>query len=303
MIYKNLTQTVGNTPLVQITKLGGEANIFAKVESFNPLSSVKDRLALGIINTAEKDGKLNPGGTIVEASSGNTGIGLAFIAAQRGYKLILTMPESVSVERRSILAALGAKLELTEGPKGMKGAIAKAQEILAENKEYFFADQFGNPANPAIHRATTAPEIIEYMQGKVDIFVAGVGTGGTLTGVGEVLKEKNPNVKIVAVEPFKSAVLSGEPPAPHGLQGIGAGFVPKVLNTKIIDEIIKVKEEDAYATGRDLARKEGIFAGITSGAAMWAALQLAAKAENKGKNIVVILPDTGERYLSTPLWN
>ncbi|ACC97592.1 Cysteine synthase [Elusimicrobium minutum Pei191] len=299
----NILAAVGNTPLVKVNNIDcNGANIYLKLESFNPLSSVKDRLAYCIIKTAEEDGTLKTGGTIVEASSGNTGIGLAFIAAAKGYKLILTMPESVSVERRAVLTALGTKLILTPKEKGMKGAIEAAQKILQNTPGSFFADQFGNPANPAIHRQTTAVEILNAMEGEsVDCFVAGVGTGGTITGVGEVLKEKK-QTKIVAVEPFKSPVLSGGDPAPHNLQGIGAGFIPKVLNTKIIDEIIKVKEEDAYFCSRELAVKEGVFAGISSGAAMSAALEISKKNEYKGKNIIVLLPDTGERYLSTPLW-
>ncbi|WP_424245576.1 cysteine synthase A [Elusimicrobium posterum] len=302
---QNITAAVGNTPLLRINKINiGGARIFAKLEMFNPLSSVKDRVALSIINDAERTGRLKEGGVIVEASSGNTGIGLAFIAAQRGYKLILTMPESVSTERRKILKALGATLELTEGPKGMKGAIAKAQEILAATPGAFYADQFGNPANPLAHKQSTGPEIEKAMgDDKVDFFVSGVGTGGTLTGAGEYLKSKYKDMKIVAVEPSDSPVLSGGAPAPHKLQGIGAGFVPDVLKKELIDEIILVKTEDAFGAGRRLASSEGVFCGITSGAAMHAALLIAMRPENKDKNIVVILPDTGERYISTDLWN
>ncbi|GHT39733.1 cysteine synthase [Bacteroidia bacterium] len=299
----NITRTVGNTPLVKLNNIKTPANIFVKMESFNPLSSVKDRVALSIIDNAERGGGLKPGGVVVEASSGNTGIGLAFICAARGYKLILTMPDSVSVERRMILKALGAKLELTPGENGMRGAIERALEIISSEKNAFYADQFANPANPEIHRKTTAPEIFGQMNGKnIDFFVAGVGTGGTITGVGEVLKSKNQNAKIIAAEPADSPVLSGGKPAAHNLQGIGAGFVPKILNVKIIDEIIQVTEGQAFVYARMLALQEGIFAGISSGAAMFAAHKIAQRAENKDKNIIVILPDGGDRYLSTNLW-
>ncbi|MDR0292314.1 MAG: cysteine synthase A [Elusimicrobium sp.] len=299
----NITQTVGKTPLVKLSNIKTPADIFVKIESFNPLSSVKDRVALSIIDTAERAGSLRAGGTVVEASSGNTGIGLAFICAARGYKLILTMPDNVSVERRMVLKSLGAKLELTPGADNMNGAIDKALEIVSSEKNAFYARQFENPANPEIHRKTTGPEIISQMNGQnIDFFVSAVGTGGTITGTGETLKNKNPNTKIIAVEPSDSPVLSGGKPAPHNLQGIGAGFVPKILNVKIIDEIIQVTEGEAFVYARILASEEGIFAGITSGAAMFAANKIAQRAENKGKNIVVILPDGGDRYLSTNLW-
>jgi len=299
----DITQTTGNTPLVKLNNIKTRANIFAKVESFNPLSSVKDRVALSIVDTAERDGLLKPGGTVVEASSGNTGIGLAFICAARGYKLILTMPDNVSVERRMILKGLGAKLELTPGANGMSGAIKRASEIISSEHNSFYAAQFDNPANAEVHRKTTAPEILNQMGGqKIDFFVAGVGTGGTITGAGEVLKSKNPDTKIIAVEPSDSPVLSGGKPGPHNLQGIGAGFVPKILNVKIIDEIIQVTEGEAFVYARMLAAHEGIFPGISGGAAMFAAHEIAERKENVGKNIVVILPDGGDRYLSTNLW-
>jgi len=299
----NITETTGKTPLVKLNNIKTRANIFAKVESFNPLSSIKDRVALNIIDTAERDGSLKPGGLVVEASSGNTGIGLAFICAARGYKLILTMPDSVSVERRMVLKSLGAKLELTPGANGMRGAISRALEILSSEKNSFYAAQFENPANPEIHRKTTAPEIISQMDGKkIDFFVAGVGTGGTITGAGEALKAKNPDTKVIAAEPSDSPVLSGGKPGPHNLQGIGAGFVPKILNVKIIDEIILVTEGEAFVYARMLAAHEGIFAGISSGAAVFAAHKIAEREENKDKNIVVILPDGGDRYMSTNLW-
>jgi cysteine synthase A len=305
-IFKNITELIGRTPLVELTNYNKNNNlkgkIVAKVESFNPAGSVKDRIAKAIVDDAEEKGLLKTGSVIIEATSGNTGIGLASVAAARGYRIILTMPETMSVERRNLLKAYGAELVLTEGAKGMKGAIAKAEELAAETENSFVAHQFENEANPAIHRVTTGPEIYEDTDGEVDIFVAGIGTGGTITGVGEYLKSKNPNVKIVAVEPAASPVLSGGNPGPHKIQGIGAGFVPNTLNTKIYDEIIAVENEDAFATGRALSRNEGLLVGISSGAAVYAATEIAKREENAGKIIVVLLPDTGERYLSTPLF-
>jgi cysteine synthase A len=288
-IKKSLTELIGNTPLLEVA-------------NFNPGGSVKDRIGYAMIVDAENKGLLNEDSVIIEPTSGNTGIALAFVAAARGYRIILTMPETMSVERRSLLAALGAELVLTPGPEGMKGAIKKAEELAAEIPNSFIPQQFKNPANPEFHRNTTAEEIWRDTEGKVDIFVAGVGTGGTITGVGEVLKSKNPNVKVVAVEPMDSPVLSGGNPGPHKIQGIGAGFVPDILNTGVIDEIIKVKNEEAFEAARKLAKSEGLLAGISSGAALYAATELAKRPENKGKNIVVLLPDTGERYLSTPLF-
>ena len=305
-IYTSADQLIGKTPLLELTHIERdeklEARLLAKLEYFNPAGSVKDRIALAMIDDAEARGVLKPGAVIIDPTSGNTGIGLASVAAARGYRIIIVMPETMSVERRQIMKAYGAELVLTEGAKGMKGAIAKADELAAEIPGSFIPGQFVNPANPAIHKATTAPEIWEDTDGQVDVFVAGVGTGGTVTGVGEYLKEKNPNVKIVAVEPAASPVLSGGSPGAHKIQGIGAGFVPEVLNTAVYDEIITVEHEDAFAAGRQVGRSEGVLVGISSGAAVWAAVQLAKRPENKGKNIVVLLPDTGDRYLSTPLF-
>lgn len=305
-IKKSLTELIGNTPLLQVENYNRhnklDATIITKLEYFNPGGSVKDRIGYAMIKDAEDRGLLKKDSVIIEPTSGNTGIALAFVAAAKGYRIILTMPETMSVERRNLLAALGAELVLTPGPEGMKGAIRKAEELAAEIPNSYIPQQFKNPANPEYHRKTTAEEIWRDIDGRVDIFVAGVGTGGTITGVGEVLKEKNPNVKIVAVEPLDSPVLSGGNPGPHKLQGIGAGFVPDVLNIKVIDEIIKVKNEDAFAAARSLASSEGVLIGISSGAALHAATELAKRPENKGKNIVVLLPDTGERYLSTPLF-
>jgi cysteine synthase A len=304
-IAENITKLIGNTPLVQINKLNknGKATVAAKLEFFNPLSSVKDRIGLAMIEEAEKSGVLTKDSIIIEPTSGNTGIALAFVAAVKGYRLVLTMPETMSVERRKLLKVLGAELVLTEGAKGMKGAVAKADELARETKNSFVPQQFNNPANPDIHRKTTAEEIWRDTDGTIDFFVAGVGTGGTITGVGEVLKARKPSVKIIAVEPEGSPVLSGGQPGPHKIQGIGAGFVPGVYKGNLVDEVIRVKEEDAGATARALAKQEGILAGISSGAALWAALQVAQRGENKDKLIVVVLPDTGERYLSTWLWD
>ncbi|MDI6807794.1 MAG: cysteine synthase A [Candidatus Eisenbacteria bacterium] len=303
-IAPDITKLIGNTPLVRISKLNTtKAEIVAKLECFNPQSSVKDRIGLAMIDDAEKRGALRKNSVIIEPTSGNTGIALAFVAAVKGYRLILTMPETFSIERRKILKAFGAELVLTEGAKGMRGAVEKAEELAGQMPNAFVAQQFKNPANPEIHRKTTAEEIWRDTDGKVDLFVGGVGTGGTITGVGEVLKRRKKSVRVIAVEPEKSPVLSGGQPGPHGFQGIGPGFVPDVLNRDIIDEIIQVKEEDAGLTARVLAREEGIFAGISSGAALWAALQVAGRKETEGKLIVVVLPDTGERYLSTWLWD
>ena len=305
-IYTSADQLIGRTPLLELThiekKFGLNARILAKLEYFNPGGSVKDRVALAMIDDAEAKGALKPGSVIIEPTSGNTGIGLASVAAARGYRIIIVMPETMSVERRQLMKAYGAELVLTEGAKGMKGAIAKAQELAAQTPDSFIPGQFTNPANPSAHRATTGPEIWNDTDGTVDTFVAGVGTGGTLTGVGEYLKSQNPNVKVVAVEPAGSPVLSKGVAGAHKIQGIGAGFVPDTLNTKIYDEIITVENEDAFATGRELARKEGLLVGISSGAAVWAAAQLAKRPENQGKRIVVLLPDTGDRYLSTPMF-
>ena len=305
-IAQKLTDLIGNTPLLALNRYSREAGlaspIVAKLEYFNPLGSVKDRIALAMIEAAEAEGKIKPGTLIIEPTSGNTGVGLAFVAASRGYKLILTMPETMSVERRNLLKALGAELVLTPGTEGMKGAIKKAEELAQTNANSFIPQQFQNPANPEIHRKTTAEEIWRDTDGKVDIFVAGVGTGGTVTGVGEVLKKYKPSVKIIAVEPEASPVLSGGQPGPHKLQGIGAGFVPDIFNRTIVDEIIQVGNDDAFATSRALSKTEGLLVGISSGAATWVASQVAKRPENVGKVIVVLLPDTGERYLSTPLF-
>ena len=304
-IANNITELVGNTPLVKLNRVtdGAEASVLAKLEFFNPGSSVKDRIAVAMIDAAEKVGKINKNTTIVEPTSGNTGIGLAMVCAARGYKLIITMPETMSRERRMLMRAYGAELVLTPGPEGMGGAIAKAKELAEANPDSFFIpQQFENPANPEVHRNTTALEIWNDTDGKVDIVVAGVGTGGTITGIGEVLKAKNPQVQVVAVEPAASPVLSGGPKGPHPIQGIGAGFVPSILNTEIYDEIIQVPSEAAFETARAVGSQEGVLVGISSGAAVWAAVQLAKRPENKGKNIVVIIPSNGERYLSTPLF-
>jgi cysteine synthase A len=306
-IYKSLTELIGKTPLLELSGYNKAVNIssaiIAKLEYFNPAGSVKDRIAKAMIDDAEERGALKPGSVIIEPTSGNTGIGLAAVAAARGYRIILTMPETMSVERRNLLKAYGAELVLTDGAKGMRGAIEKAEELANEIPGAFIPGQFDNPANPLIHKKTTGPEIWEDTDGKVDIFVAGVGTGGTITGVGEFLKSKNPAIKVVAIEPYDSPVLSGGEPGPHKIQGIGAGFVPKTLNTEVYDEIIKVKNEDAFEAGKKLAETEGLLAGISSGAALWAATEVALRPENHGKTIVVLLPDTGERYLSTPLFS
>ena len=305
-IYTSADQLIGKTPLLELThiekELGLEAKILAKLEYFNPAGSVKDRIAKAMIDDAEAKGLLKPGSVIIEPTSGNTGIGLASVAAARGYRIIIVMPETMSVERRQLMKAYGAELVLTEGAKGMKGAIAKADELAKETPNSFIPGQFVNPANPAVHRATTGPEIWEDTDGKVDIFVAGVGTGGTVTGVGEYLKSQNPNVKVVAVEPAGSPVLSKGTPGAHKIQGIGAGFVPAVLNTGVYDEILTVENEDAFATGKKIGKSEGVLVGISSGAAVYAAIELAKRPENKGKTIVALLPDTGDRYLSTPLF-
>ena len=304
-IYRNITELVGRTPLLELANYdrrhGLDAVILAKLEAFNPAGSVKDRIALAMIDAAEASGRLKPDSVIIEPTSGNTGIGLAAVATSRGYRIILTMPETMSVERRNLLKAYGAELVLTDGTKGMQGAIARAEELAAELPNSFIPGQFVNQANPEAHFRTTGPEIWDDTDGRVDIFVAGVGTGGTVTGVGRYLKSRNPGVKVVAVEPSASPVLTEGTAGPHKIQGIGAGFVPKTLDTSIYDEVITVTNEDAFATGKELARTEGVLAGISSGAALWAATQLAKRPENAGKTIVVLLPDTGDRYLSTPL--
>lgn len=306
-IYRSVTELVGKTPLMELTRIeekeGLEAKIFAKLELFNPGGSIKDRVARAMIKDAEKRGVLKEGSVIIEPTSGNTGIGLSAIAAAKGYRIIITMPETMSVERRNLMKAYGAELVLTDGAKGMKGAIEKAEELSKEIPNSFIAGQFVNPMNPLAHEQTTGVEIWEDTDGKVDIFVAGVGTGGTITGTGRYLKSKNTDVKIVAAEPKTSPVLSGGPAGAHKIQGIGAGFIPEILDTKIYDEVIQVDNDDAFVTGRLVARTEGVLVGISSGAALWAALELAKRPENKGKNIVVILPDTGERYLSTPMFS
>ncbi|MEY8323963.1 cysteine synthase A [Lachnospiraceae bacterium 54-11] len=306
-IYTSADQLIGKTPLLELTHIEKalhlKAKIVAKLEYFNPAGSVKDRIAKEMIDEAEASGKLTPSSVIIEPTSGNTGIGLASVAAARGYRIIITMPETMSVERRQLMKAYGAELVLTDGAKGMKGAIAKAEELAAEIPGGFIPGQFVNPANPKAHRENTGPEIYEDSDGRVDIFVAGVGTGGTITGVGEYLKSRNPDIRVVAVEPASSAVLSSGIAGSHKIQGIGAGFVPEVLNTKIYDEVIPVSDEDAFSTGREIGKKEGILVGISSGAAVFAAIQLARRPENAGKTIVVLLPDTGDRYLSTPQFN
>ena len=306
-IYTSADQLIGHTPLLELTHIEQnellEARILAKLEAFNPGGSVKDRVAKAMLDDAEARGLLGPGAVIIEPTSGNTGIGLASVAAARGYRVIIVMPETMSVERRLLMKAYGAELVLTEGSKGMSGAIARAEQLAAEIPGSFIPGQFDNPANPAAHQSSTGPEIWEDTDGRVDLFVAGVGTGGTITGVGRYLKEKNPAIRVVGVEPAGSAVLSGGAPGPHGLQGLGAGFVPKVLDTAVYDEILPVTDEAAYTTGRRLGREEGVLAGISSGAALWAAIQLARRPENKGKTIVTLLPDTGDRYLSTKMFS
>jgi len=303
-IYEDITETIGNTPLVKLNRItqGVEATILAKLESFNPLGSVKDRIGVSMIEAAEERGDIKPGAVIIEPTSGNTGIALAFVCAAKGYKLILTMPDTMSMERRMLLKILGAELVLTPGSEGMPGAIRKAEELIEQTPDSFMPQQFKNPANPEIHRKTTAEEIWRDTNGKVDILISGVGTGGTITGIAEVLKSRKPSFRAVAIEPLGSPILSGGKPGPHKIQGIGAGFIPDVLNTELIDEVVKVDNDDAFSTARRLASEEGILCGMSSGAAVWAALEVARKPENKGKLIVAILPDTGERYLTTPLF-
>ncbi len=303
-VAEDITKLIGNTPLVKLNRVtdGAGATILAKLEYFNPLGSVKDRIALAMIEAAERENRIGPDTLILEPTSGNTGIGLAFVCAARGYKCVITMPDTMSVERRAMLKALGAELVLTPGAEGMPGAIRKAEEMAAQDSRYFIPQQFENPANPEVHRRTTAEEIWRDTDGGVDILVSGVGTGGTLTGVAEYIKERKPEFKAVAVEPAASAVLSGKPKGPHRIQGLGAGFIPKILDVSLIDEIVTVEETDAMDTARRMAKEEGVFAGISSGAAVWAAIQVGKREENRGKTIVVILPSTGERYLSTPLY-
>ena len=305
-VVKSITELIGNTPMLELTGIEEshslEASVIAKLEYFNPCGSVKDRVAKNMIEYAEKNGDLKPGSVIIEPTSGNTGIGLASVGVSKGYRVIITMPETMSAERRNLMKAYGAELVLTEGSKGMNGAIAKAEELAKEIPGAFIPGQFSNPSNPQAHFETTGPEIWEQTGGNVDILVSGVGTGGTISGVGKFLKSKNPDIKIIAVEPESSPVLSGGKPGPHGIQGIGAGFIPETLNTEIYDEIVTVADSDAYQTGRELAKTEGLLVGISSGAAVWAAVQAAKRAENKGKTIVAVLPDTGERYLSTPMF-
>lgn len=303
-VYQNITEAVGRTPLVKLNRIAADAGatVLAKLEFYNPAGSVKDRIGVAIVDAAEKSGELRPGGTIVEGTSGNTGIALAMVGAARGYKVILTMPETMSKERRVLLRAFGAEIVLTPGPDGMRGAVEAAQKIVAENDNAIWARQFANEANPAIHRATTAEEIWADTDGGIDIFVAGIGTGGTITGVGQVLKERKPGVQIVAVEPIDSPILSGGKPGPHKIQGLGANFVPEILDTTVYDEVIDVSFDDSISTAKKLASEEGILAGISSGAIVWAALQVAARPENAGKTVVAIVADTGERYISTALW-
>ena len=305
-VVKSITELIGNTPMLELTGIEEshslEASVIAKLEYFNPCGSVKDRVAKNMIENAEKNGDLKPGSVIIEPTSGNTGIGLASVGVSKGYRVIITMPETMSAERRNLMKAYGAELVLTEGSKGMNGAIAKAEELAKEIPGAFIPGQFSNPSNPQAHFETTGPEIWEQTGGNVDILVSGVGTGGTISGVGKFLKSKNPNIKIIAVEPESSPVLSGGKPGPHGIQGIGAGFIPETLNTEIYDEIVTVADSDAYQPGRELAKTEGLLVGISSGAAVWAAVQAAKREENKGKTIVAVLPDTGERYLSTPMF-